>query len=170
MTNIQDGDLVAVKSTSGGLAALIRLITGKPYTHTAIALRIDGALWLAEMDAGGNHLVPIEHIAHHAFDVFDFPGDRAIVRRCALDSLKGRIRYDLLDLLRIAFDNLFHLRLPRTDRGGMVCSSYSGWLWRGAGVRIVGPLIISPGALVEAIGGAPKLRVGEGLQWAGNAG
>jgi hypothetical protein len=150
LRDVQDGDLIATRSNHGGLPALTRKITKSPFTHTAVVIRLDDRAWVAEMGAGGNHLVPLNRYAHSQLDVLGFPGDRGLVRANTLESLQGRIKYDWMDLLRIAAFNLLHLRLPRTDKGGMVCSAYSAMLWLGAGVRLVLPSLPSPGEVVAA--------------------
>lgn len=162
---VQDGDLIATRSKHGGLPALTRRITRSPYTHTATVLMLDGAPWVAEMGAGGNHLVPLNRYASSQLDLIGFPGDRALVRACTLESLNGRIKYDFLDLIRIAAWNLLHFKLPRTDKGGMVCSAYSAWLWLGAGVRLELPSLPTPADVVREaleIGAPLKFRRDDG--------
>lgn len=157
---VDDGDLIAARSKRGCLPpSLTRRVTHSPYTHTATVLRLDGMPWVAEMNVGGNHLVPFHRYAGAAIDVIGFPGDRALVRACTLESLNGPIRYDLVDLVRIALWNLLHFKLPRTDKGGMICSAYSAQLWLGAGVRLDLPALPTPADVVrEALEiGAPLL-------------
>lgn len=157
---LNDGDLIAVRSNRGGLPKLTRFFTGSPYSHTAVVIYLDDMPWAAEMGAGGNSLVPLSRHASMPFDVFAFPGHRGLIRRNTLESLKGHIDYGAFDLLRIAAYNLLHFKLPRTDRGGMVCSAYSAWLWKGAGMRFPGmPSIPSPADLVKAVGGKPSYRM-----------
>lgn len=151
LRDVDDGDLVAVRSRNGGLPALTRFFTRSPYTHTAVVIRLDGEAWLAEMSAGGNNLIPLARRAAQALDVFGFPGDRHLVRRCVLESLGRKISYDFMDLIRIAAWNLVQFELPRSDRGGMVCSAYSAALWQLAGVALKTPVIASPADLVAAV-------------------
>lgn len=151
LRDVRDGDLIAVRSKSGGLPALTRFVTRSPYTHTAVVIRLDGEAWLAEMSAGGNNLIPLRRRAAQPLDVFGFPGDRAVARRCMLESLVRKIPYDVMDLVRIAAFNLLQFELPRTDRGGMVCSAYSSVLWRLAGVALKTPAIASPADLVAGV-------------------
>ena len=95
--HVADGDLVAVRSRHGVFPNLTRLITGSPYTHTAIALWIEGGLWIAEMRSGGNVLVPLSQRANEDFDVFDCPVDRRHLRGQVLGLLRTKIDYDVGD-------------------------------------------------------------------------
>lgn len=155
---IEDGDLVAVKSSHGGLPAVTRWVTRSPYTHTAVALWLDGGLWAAEMNAGGNVLVPLSRYADTDFDVYGCPVDRAKARLWTLELLRGRIDYDLLDLVRVALHHLANFRLP-PDTGGMICSAYTANIYGFAGWRAVLPRIPTPADVVAAIGEPPKLAV-----------
>lgn len=158
--SIEDGDLIAVKSKHGGLPALTRYFTRSPYTHTAVALWLDGGLWIAEMGAGGNVLVPLSRYADTEFDVFDCPAYFELVRKVTLELLRDKIDYDFADLLRIALHNLLRCKLP-TDTGGMICSAYSARIYLLSGWRpkCRPPLIPSPADVVRAIEAAPKLTV-----------
>lgn len=156
---IQDGDLIAVKSRHGGLVALTRLVTRSPYTHTAVALWLDGGLWVAEMGFDGNHLVPLSHHAGKGFEVFDCPIERATLRKWVTEVMREPLEYDLLDLLRIACNRILGVALAG-DGGGRVCSAFSAsiYLWAGWPARGL-PSIPAPDDVVRALGGAPKLTV-----------
>lgn len=148
---ICDGDLIAVRSKHGGLPALTRYFTNSPHTHTAVAIWLDGGLWVAEMNAGGNVLVPLSRYQDTDFDVFDCPVDRRNVRTLTLELLRERIDYDFPDLLLIAAHNVLRFKLP-TDTGGLVCSAYSAKIYRAAGWEPVGMSAIpSPADVVAAM-------------------
>lgn len=158
---IADGDLVAVMSRHGALPLLTRLVTGSPYTHTAIALWLDGGLWAAEMGAGGNVLVPLSRYEARPFEVYEPPGlSRLAIRNAVTESLRGKIPYDVADLARIALWRLARLALPAEDRGGLVCSAYSARVWRAAGWRPARlSAIPAPDEVVAALGARPKVIV-----------
>lgn len=128
---VLNGDLIAPRSTHGGLPALTRLFTRSPYTHSGIVVELQGTAWVAEW---------------------------------ALSSLDSKILYDIGDLVRIALWNALHFKLPRTDRGGMVCSAYSAQIYRNAGWTPPPsmPSIPSPADLVRALGYAPRITAGDG--------
>ena len=155
--HVADGDLVAVRSRHGVFPNLTRLITGSPCTHTAIALWLEGGLWIAEMRSGGNVLVPLSQRAHEDFDVFDCPVDRRNLRGRVLGCC-AKIDYDVGDLLHIAAERLFGIPLPAQDDDVLVCSAYSARVWLSAGWQPGGlfPSIAAPGDVVAALGAEPK--------------
>lgn len=160
--HVADGDLVAVRSRHGVFPNLTRLVTGSPYTHTAIALWLDGGLWIAEMRRGGNVLVPLSQRANEDFDVFDCPPEvnRANLRAWLLERLRSKIDYDVRDLARIAAHRLLGVPLPAQDDDQLVCSAWSAMAylhcrWQ---PRHVLPSIASPGDVVRALG-MPKARL-----------
>lgn len=148
-SQVEDGDLIAVRGRRGPLAVLTRLITRSPYTHTGIALWVDGGLWLAEINAGGNHMVPLSQIDQD-FDVFGPPGDvtREAVRESALRRLRVRVGYDFVNLFRIAFFKLFGV-VVLNEPDGDVCNEYSARIYGDAGSALGNslPVLASPGDL-----------------------
>ncbi len=157
VAQLKDGDALLVRSTRSLLGKLTVLVTRSPYTHAAVVVMIDSVPWVAEMKSDGNHLVPLARYYDTDCDVFAFPGDRKLVRQSTLDSLNGAISYDFMELVEIAAFNLAAFKLPVTNQGGMVCSSYAKWLWLSSGVALGGPTVDSPGGFAAAIGGEPKL-------------
>lgn len=158
--HVADGDLVAVRSRRGLFPNLTRLVTGSPYTHTAIALWLEGGLWIAEMRRGGNVLVPLSQRADEDFDVFDCPPevDRGWLRVDVLHTLRGKVDYDVRDLARIAANRLIGISLPAQDDGSLICSAYSAraYLMRGWQPNRALPSIAAPGDVVRALGMVPK--------------
>lgn len=164
--HIADGDLVAVRSRHGVFPNLTRLVTSSPYTHTAIALQLEGGLWIAEMRRGGNVLVPLSQRANEDFDVFDCPPevDRVNLRGWLLSRLRSKIDYDVRDLARIAVNRLLGIPLPAQDDDQMVCSAWSAmaYLYCRWQPRHYLPSIASPGDVVRAFGTLPKAEFRRG--------
>lgn len=154
---IGDGDLIAVRSTHGGFPALVRGITGSPYTHCAVALWIAGGLWVSEMDGAKNVLVPLSQYDVTPFDVFSCPCDRVRVKDVIAKRLRGKVGYDWGDIIRIAAYFWFDIPLPSRDRGGQQCASYaaSAYLMAGWTPARQLPSIPWPGAVVDSIGADP---------------
>jgi hypothetical protein len=156
------GMAVLIKGRAHGLNALTRLITRSEYTHAGLLIRLGGMLFLAEMGADGNHLVPLERYDDVPFDLYAppvgaDPEGLELWPLHILESQREQIRYDVADLLRIALYNLLRLKLPRTDRGGLVCSAYVAKVFIAAGWQAPAsmPSIPSPAALAAALGGVP---------------
>ena len=156
--HVADGDLVAVRSRHGVFPNLTRLITGSPCTHTAIALWLEGGLWIAEMRSGGNVLVPLSQRAHEDFDVFDCPVDRRNLRGRVLGLLRTKIDYDVGDLARIAAHRLLGVPLPEQDDDVLVCSAFAALVYLTCGWQPKDlPSIAAPCAVVNALGVLPKI-------------
>jgi hypothetical protein len=149
--HIFDGDLIAVQERHGILAALTRFFTRSPITHTGIALWIDGGLWMAELNSGRNHLVPLSQLSDVDFDVYDPPvPDRAAVRRETLEALRMKIPYGFIALVVIGMLCWWRSKVFVHWRRVIVCSGYcimiyekSGWSERSRQV--------SPGGLAEQL-------------------
>jgi hypothetical protein len=176
---IKNGDMVAVRSNHGGFPALVRAVTGSPYTHTAVALWLEGGLgagtscnaavpgghdpcglYIAEMDGAKAVLVPLSQYADSNLDIFDCPVDGEAAKAAALAMLRQRIDYDYADLLRIAAWRLLRLPLPAEDKNGLVCSALTARVFLAAGWKTNRiPSIPSPDDMVRALGGIPKLTI-----------
>lgn len=152
-----DGDLIAVRKRHGLAAWAIRQFTGSPYTHTAIALWLDGGVWVAEMDSTKNVLVPLSQYAGERFEVYRCPVNRAEVRAMLLEHLRTRINYDWRDVLAIGLHHVFNLPLPARDRGGRICSTFAGAVYLACGWAASLPMLATPGDVVNALCAAPAL-------------
>lgn len=153
---VLDGDLVAVRSTRSLLGKVTRLVTKSPYTHTAIALWLEGGLWIAHMDGAQNALVPLSQYADTPFDVFNCPVRRDVVRQVVLEQLRAKVSYGWADVAYIGLHRLMGVPLPPED-DDFVCSSYSAaaYILAGWGARL--PSICAPADVVAAIGAAAAL-------------
>ena len=129
--NILDGDLIAVVNGAGTLDRMVRFFTRSKYSHTGIALWLDGGLWIVELNAGNNHAKPLSQLPE--FDVFNCPVDRVAVRKAALESLRMEIPYSWVTVLAAGFMDVFSLRHPLYWDQGLVCSSYCVDLYERAG-------------------------------------
>lgn len=152
---IRDGDLIAVRGRRGVVPILTRWVTRSAYTHTAVAVWLDGGLWAAEINIGGNHLIPLSQLRDD-FDVFDCPGDRAAVRDVVLGRLRTARRYGVLDLFLIAARRLLGWKLG--DSPDEICSEFSARVYAEAGISLKLPRLPAPDEVAEAVGHL-KLRV-----------
>ena len=157
---IQDGDLIAFKTPSGVFPRLIRLFTGKPYTHLAGALWLDDGLWIAEMDGLKNVLVPLSQYAKIPFSVFTCPvSDREAVRSQLLEGLREHITYDWMDIVRLGLYFLFRVPLPK-ENDSLQCASWMARAYARSGWEpaLKLPSIPWPGIVVEALGAKPSFE------------
>lgn len=141
---IEDGDLIAVRGETGILAFLTRLVTRSPVTHTGTAIWMDGGLWMAELNSGRNHAVPLSQLDKTDFDVYHCPvEDRAVVRQAIEAALRSKINYGFWALLVIGLLNWLQIKVFLHARRILVCSGYCVMIYETAGwperTRILSP-------------------------------
>lgn len=152
-SRIKTGDLIAVRSSHGGFAALVRFFTRSPYTHTAVALWVCGRLLMVETRALAG-IVPASQLGGKDFDVIRCPvADTEYVFIEAFNILGTPVGYDFVDLVRIAARLRLGIKGPEADDGSKVCSALSAAIYRLAGWRPDGlPAIPAPSEVVAAAG------------------
>jgi hypothetical protein len=131
---IKTGDVISVRAKNGIIADMIRLVTRSPYSHSGIAIWLGDGLWMAEINSGHNHLVPLSQYQYMDFDVFECPADRDRTQVEILQSLRFRIDYGILSFFMIGYATVFGAKGRFTTRKAKVCSEYvqtilinSGW-------------------------------------------
>lgn len=131
---IRDGDLITVRGRHGVLAAFTRFFTYSRHTHNGVAIWIQGRLWVAELNGGRNHYVPIEQLADIEFDVSDsLVADRIAVRQSIIENMKVRINYGFGALFVIGLLNFFKIRADIPWRRILVCSGFCMKIYQSAG-------------------------------------
>lgn len=141
---IETGDAVAVKRKTGLLASLTRLLTRSDYTHNGIAIWLDGGLWMAELNGGGNHMIPMSQLENMDFDVFYPPvDDRIAIKQAILSVLREHQDYGFAALPVIGLLEWLRVKAFLHARRVLVCSGYvvkvyeeAGW---GEHTRILSP-------------------------------
>jgi hypothetical protein len=129
------GDLIAFKGRTL-YSALVRFFTRSDYTHTGLAIWIEGGLWVAEIQLGAsNHLTPLSQMTDSAFDVYECPDglDRDEVRTHLLDSLRTAITYGLRSALETGILSWFKVRFRPGLRLQKTCSDYNLSVYRSSG-------------------------------------
>lgn len=151
---IEDGDGIMIRKKSGVLAALTRFFTGKPYTHSGIAVWQEGRLWMTELNSGHNHLVPLSQFASGDFDVYQCPVlDRAAVNEEVMEAMDQIVPYGVLSFIVIGLCEKLGLSTA-TYRGALqrvyVCSGYVVLVWNRCGWAFNNRLV-SPGKLASQL-------------------
>lgn len=159
-SQIQTGDLIAVKKKSGFLPIATRWVTRSPYTHTGIAIWAGGRLLLAQTNAGGCGLIPLSQEQPYDFDIFACPVDKEVIETVIWDMLGERIPYGFFDLVRIFGWLMLKIPLPKQDGEDLVCSALSAMMYKKAGWNPKDlPSIPWPGAVVKELSSAKKFEV-----------
>lgn len=152
-SQIRTGDLIAVRSSHGGFAALVRFFTRSPYTHTAVALWVCDRLMMVETRILAG-IVPATQLGDRDFDVIRCPvADADYVFIEAFNILGMPVGYDFKDLVRIAARLWLGYKGPEADDESKVCSALSAAIYRLAGWKPAGlPAIPAPCEVVAAAG------------------
>jgi hypothetical protein len=121
---IKTGDIINIRKHSGIISKLTEIFTRSPYTHTGISIWLNGGLWMAEINSGHNHLIPLSQFADINFDVFECPVDRNKVRTDILESLRVRVNYGIISFILLGIYNLFRIKERVSSLKDKVCSEY----------------------------------------------
>jgi hypothetical protein len=156
-SQIQTGDLIAVRDVHNLLGTVTQFFTKSPYTHTGVAIWLGGRLFIAELNSGRNHLTPVSQLKN--FDVFEPPEglDRKAIELAIFIWLAEPIEYGYLAFLIIGIKCSLGLNVFIHWRKIMVCSGGSVKIYEMAGWGEHSRMI-SPGELTMLVG-ARKVQV-----------
>jgi hypothetical protein len=130
---IADGDCILVRETHGFLTPFTRFFSRSAYTHAGIALWMDDGLWMAELNSGKNHAVPLCQLSNTDFDVYHCPVDREAAVIATLDALHSKISYGIAALFVIGLLNWLRITVFLHARKILVCSGYVVAIYEAAG-------------------------------------
>ena len=173
--DIRTGDALFVKGKSGLINRLIRFFSGAYFVHAAVAVRLEGKLYVVESKYSSSYsyqLTPIDwwfaRHSHEQLYVGKMPKEncrrntRAKIRGIVMDAQESLRPYELcwvfavyflqvwLKQCRPQFKRLFKNRQP------MICSTLVQEAWERAGVIPVGEYM-TPAMLASSLGGETAL-------------
>ena len=138
---IDTGDAILVRTAHSILGRLTQILTRSPYTHAGVAIWVGGRLYMAELNGGRNHLVPMTQLTQ--YDVYACPDGLQEVERAILGSLAQPIDYGYPALVLIGVLNWFRIKLFVHWRKVIVCSGFVVAVYEAAGwpecSRVVSP-------------------------------
>lgn len=151
-SQIEDGDVISVRTAHGLFGRATQFFTRKVYTHNGIAVWLDGGLWMVEINGGKNHAIPLSQLEGEDFDVFLPPPDlyRSNIRKAALESLRVKVKYGYLAAFAVGLLGLLKLKIFVHWRKIIVCSGYCVAVYEEAGWP-EHSRIISPGGLADML-------------------
>ena len=148
MKQIKTGDLIAVKRQDSWFWRAIAKMTDSPYTHVAIAIRIEGQIFAAETNPGGAALVLLASY-ENPYDVFSCPANRDIVKSTIFTVMRQHIHYGWRDFGRLALESIIKLKFPGNSEG-MICSEFVANIYQKAGAKtFVNFTLPTPGQVVQ---------------------
>ena len=148
-SQISDGDLISVRTPHGLLGKATQFFTRSPYTHSGIAIWIEGGLYLAELNGGRNHLTPMSQLEDLEFDVYAEPAVTD-VRLSIFKWLRQPINYGYGAFLAIGLLDWLGIKMFVHWRKILVCSGWCVAVYEDAGWP-EHSRIISPGELAALL-------------------
>jgi hypothetical protein len=145
---INTGDLIAVPTAHSIMGKATQFFTRSPYTHVGVAVWIGGELFMAELNGGRNHLIPI--IQLNKFNVYKCPDGLTDVGGSIKKWLSYQVDYGFVAFLAIGFLTWFKIKAFVHWRSVMVCSGYCVAIYETAGWP-EHSRVISPGQLTELL-------------------
>lgn len=146
---IQTGDLIGVRDVHGIVGWSTVFFTRRPYTHTGVALWLGARLFMAELNAGRNHLTAVSQLTD--FDVCAPPvANRSAIESAIFDWLAKPIAYGFAAFILIGLRAWLRLKTFIHWRRVIVCSGGSVEIYEMAGWPEHSRMI-SPGELVDEL-------------------
>ncbi len=145
---INTGDLIAIHTAHGILGKLTQFFTRSKYTHVGVAIWLGGELFVAELNGGRNHLIPI--IQLNTFDVYSCPDNLTNVHEAIRKWLSYPVDYGFSAFLAIGLLNWLRIKYFVRWRRILVCSGYCVAIYETAGWPEFSR-VVSPGQLTEVL-------------------
>lgn len=132
---LETGDVIGVKRKDGTLAKLTQHFTESDYTHIGIILKMTNGVWMAELNSGRNHLIPLSQLQDMQFDVYDPPSclNRSHIRAAILRWLRFPVEYGFIAFVCIGLMDYFNIKFPVLSKNILVCSGYIVRIFQTAG-------------------------------------
>ena len=149
-TKICDGDTIAVITPRNWIGKITQFFTHRKYTHTGIAIWVDGGLYLAELNGGGNHLTPLSHWEGLDFDVCEMPIGLIGVREATFEMLREPIDYSYSGFLAAGARAFFRIKQAIHWRTRLICVGFCVAVYEKAGWG-KHDRVLAPFELVDAL-------------------
>lgn len=148
---IEDGDLIGVHGEHGLLVWPTRFFTRSKVTHVGIAVWLDGGLYLAELNGGGNHYVPLSQLSEVGFEVRYPPvNDRSRVKQAVQDLMRSKKTYGYLGLAVVGLITWLKIKVSIRAKELIVCSGWCRTVYEAAGAPRKTQMV-SPGDLCNEL-------------------
>lgn len=131
---LETGDVIGVRHPYGFIGEATQHFTRSDYTHVGVVLRMANGVWMAELNSGRNHLIPLSQLQHHRFDVYHPPvTDRGKIRIAIHRWLRYQIEYGVWAFIAIGLMDYFKIKFAVRAKNLLVCSGYLIRIFQTAG-------------------------------------
>jgi hypothetical protein len=154
---IHDGDLIGTKKVHSLFGIFTVAFTGE-YTHVGTAIWLEDGLWMAELNGGRNHVVPLSQLRLDSFDVFKPPRgiDRTRLKPAILEALRDTESYGFFTTIVTGIKEFFNIPITINWRKNRHCAGFCVSIYDRAGWG-GHSYVVSPTALCSTL--TMKLRV-----------
>lgn len=130
---LETGDVIGVRHPKG-LGKYTQFFTSSDYTHVGVILRMANGVWMAELNSGRNHLIPLSQLKDHRFDVYYPPvSDRSKIRHAIHRWLRFQVEYGFIAFIAIGLMEYFKIKFVVRSKNLLVCSGYLVKIFQTAG-------------------------------------
>lgn len=120
---LKTGQSIGVKENSSFLNKATRAFTFSKYTHVGIVKVDSSGVYLAELNGGRNHLIPLSQLRHKKFDVYECPEECVDYIEESINRwLRYEIEYGFMAFILIGLMKLLNYRFKIKLKNAMVCS------------------------------------------------
>ena len=147
---LKTGDIVGVRENKSWIHVATKVFTGSRYTHVGIIVVNSTGVYLAELNGGRNHLIPLSQLKNKRFDIYECPKECLDkIEESINEQLREEIHYSYLAFLFIGIMDLFNVTFKVPLKNDQVCSSFVAKCLNNAGLKNKIVMMISPGDLLE---------------------
>jgi len=144
------GQIVGVRERHSIAHVLTNLFTGTRYTHVGMISIKECGVYLAELNGGRNHLIPLSQLKDKRFDIYECPEEcLPYIDQSIEDALREEIPYGFFAFILIGLMDLFNISIKLKGKKLLVCSGFVVSILRRAGWKKEVSTLISPGDLLE---------------------
>ncbi len=133
-SEISNGDMISVFKAHGFFGRLTQFFTGQ-YTHSGVAVWMEGGLWMVEINGGRNHAIPLSQLQKFGFDVFEPPKGVTAksAKISALKALRNQENYGFFTTIVTGFIEYFRIPIVVNWRKGRHCAGFVVGIYDDAG-------------------------------------
>lgn len=149
-SKLTTGQIVGVRENKSIIHVATKAFTGSRYTHVGIIIVKPCGVYLAELNGGRNHLIPLSQLRYKRFDVYECPKEcLPLIEQAINDQLREEIHYSFLAFIFIGIMDLFNVTFKVPLKNDQVCTGFVAKCLNNAGIKEKITMMISPGDLLE---------------------
>ena len=148
---LETGQIVGVMENKSILHKLTHIFTKDKTTHVGIIKVDSSGVYLAELNGGRNHSIPMSQLTHKRFNVYACPDEcKPHVEESINRWLRYEVPYGYLTFILIGLNKFFGLKL-KGKKGDIVCTGFLVNILTTAQWKLEVSTDIDPGSFVKLL-------------------